>query len=53
MVKNTYKNITKEEKINLYLKFIDYLNYKEDIKPEQNRSNLCKTERRQERQREH
>ena len=30
MVKNTYKNITKDEKINLYLKLVDYLNYKEE-----------------------
>lgn len=52
MVTNTYKNITKEEKINLYLKFIDYLNYKEDKKDE-NRGDLCKTERRQEGQRKH
>lgn len=49
MIKNIYKNITKEEKINLYLKFIDYLNYKEDNYNEK-RSDLCKTEHRQERQ---
>lgn len=47
MVINTYKNITKEEKMNLYLKFVDYLNYKEDLQNEKNRGDICKTECRQ------
>ncbi len=49
MVKNTYKNITKDEKIQLYLKIIEQLHYKEDIANEKRR-NLHKTEYRQERQ---
>lgn len=42
LVKNTYKNITKEEKIQLYLRILESIKFKEDITSEKN-SNLRKT----------
>ena len=49
IVKNTYKHITKEEKIQLYLKIMEQIDYKEKTKDEKNR-NLLSSEYRQKRQ---
>ena len=48
IVKNTYKHITKEEKIQLYLKIMEQIDYKEKTKDEENR-NLLPSEYRQKR----
>ena len=45
LVKNTYRNITKEEKIQLYLRILETIKFKEDITSEKN-SNLRKTKSR-------
>ena len=48
IVKNTYKHITEDEKMQLYIRLVEQIYYKEDKQNEkQNRSNLCQTECRQ------
>ena len=48
IVKNTYKHITKEEKIQLYLKIMEQIDYKERTKDEKD-SDLLSSKCRQKR----
>lgn len=48
IVKNTYKHITKEEKIQLYIRIMEQIYYKEKTEDEEN-CNLLSTEYRQKR----
>ena len=48
IVKNTYKHIPEDEKMQLFIKLLEQIYYKEDKQNEkQNPSNLCQTECRQ------
>lgn len=52
MIKHSFKNISQEEKILMYVNMIKSIKMKE-VEINENRSNLCKTERRKKRQFKH
>lgn len=51
MITHSYKNISQDEKILLYVELLKYIR-KEDVKDEE-RGYICKTEYREKRQSEH
>ena len=50
VVKNTFKNLTKEEQIQILLKICERLNYNEEVSTNEKNSNILQTKHRQKRQ---